>query len=736
MTFEYLPPWWAWLVLLVALVGLAYGAYWSAPVPLAPWRRRSLTLLRLFTLLALVGVLLRPVVLVPSPRWDDAVVPVLIDISRSMRLPDQDGRPRIARAARLVEALVPALRPFAVELFGFADALAPVEATALRAVGMRTDLRGALDQVRQRYRGRRVAGIVVISDGGDTSGGDQTAGVAGLAPVYAIAVGSRQVARDREVTGVTIGEPVMAGSSVTLAATIVSHGFGDDAFEVRVLENGRPIQVRRVKPAGDGVPVTLAVQVSPPVEAATVYTVEVPVAAGELVPENNRTSVLARPPGPRRRVLLVEGAPGFEHSFLKRALARDPALEVDAVVRKGQNERGEPTFYVQAHGERGRGLGAGYPPDRETLFGYEALILANVEADGLSTEQLTMTHDFVAVRGGGLLVMGARSFAGRSLLGTPLEEVLPLEVAGRAVARTAHSGAGGPNTVEVTADGLTHPATALGATPEETRSRWAAMPPLAALAPLGDPKPGAAILLAARTPFGRAPLVAVQRYGRGRAMVFTGEASWRWRMRLPLEDRSYELFWRQAIRWLAGAAPGLVTVGAVGGQLPGDPVRVEVTVSDRRFEPVTDATVTVEIEGSTARTPALAAVLAEPSAGRYRAEWRPAQPEVYQLRAEARRGTELLGRADEWILVGGADPEFADPRRNDELLGRLVATTGGRLVSAEEFDPATIAASLQEKALESRPLERRELWHRGWVFGLIVGLLLTEWICRRRWGLR
>ena len=39
-----------------------------------------------------------------------------------------------------------------------------------------------------------------------------------------------------------------------------------------------------------------------------------------------------------------------------------------------------------------------------------------------------MAADFVAERGGGLLVLGGRSFAQRGLAGTPLEEVLPVEL--------------------------------------------------------------------------------------------------------------------------------------------------------------------------------------------------------------------------------------------------------------------------------------------------------------------
>ena len=80
-------------------------------------------------------------------------------------------------------------------------------------------------------------------------------------------------------------------------------------------------------------------------------------------------------------MLVVEGAPGFEHTFLKRALARDAGLEVDSVVRKGQNEEGRDTFFIQAGASRSAALAEGYPAKRAELFVYDAVIFGNIEGD-------------------------------------------------------------------------------------------------------------------------------------------------------------------------------------------------------------------------------------------------------------------------------------------------------------------------------------------------------------------
>ena len=428
MSFANPLPWWA-LALAVGAAGLvAWLAYSRQPLSLS--RRRVLVTLRFVTLLALIVFLMRPVARATDANVRDAVVAILVDTSRSMSIEDAEGAVRRIDRARgiLVERLLPALgSQFHVEVLGFGDGLAPVAPNDLAAAARRSDVEGALAAVRARYRDRRVAGIILLSDGGDTSGAGERAADGGP-PIFALGVGSPTAGRDREILSVTAAEAILDDSRVDLAVSAVSHGLGNAPIELRLLENGRPVDVRRVTPAAEGSPVREVFQVSPGKQAPTVYTVETPVAAGEIVPENNARSTLVQPPARPRRVLLVEGAPGFEHSFLKRAWASDPGLEIDSVVRKGKNEQGADTFYIQAAQSRSDSLADGYPATREALFRYDALVLANVEGHQFSKSALEATRSFVSERGGGLLVLGARSFMRQGLGGTALEDVLPLDL--------------------------------------------------------------------------------------------------------------------------------------------------------------------------------------------------------------------------------------------------------------------------------------------------------------------
>lgn len=738
MRFAVALPWWGYVLVFGSALVLAWLAYARVPVALSRGMRGLLTGLRAATMVLLIAILLRPVVMIPPAAANNSLVPVLVDVSRSMRLADGDGPSRLDRAREIVRDLQTRLSgEYSIELLTFGEALAPGELETMTATARRSDLSGALADLAERHRRGRVAGVVVLSDGGDTSPQERAAVRVGDAPVLAVGVGRADGGRDREVLNLTAGEPLLAGASVDLSVSAISTGFGTEPVELRVSANGRPIEVRRVTPQVEGAPIHEVFTVSPAPGVATVYSIGIPVAGGELAAENNARSVLVPAQSGRRKILMVEGAPGYEHTFLKRALAQDPGLDIDAVVRKGQNDDGRETFYVQAAPGRVAALTSGYPSTRAELFVYDAIIFGNIAADFFTRDQLVLTAAFVAERGGGLLVLGGRSFERQGLSGTPLEEVLPVDLTDRRAAVALASNSFAPmaaNAPALTPDGALHPATRLAASMDESRARWAQLPALASVAAVGGPRPGAQVLVVAPGAGGAPqPLIAAQRYGQGRSLVFAGEASWRWRMMRPATDLSYETIWRQLARWVTAGAAAPVAIAPLTPTVPGVTELISMTVRDAAFSPVANAEVSLALTAPNGESRILSPALSSPQQGRYAVAARFDQPGVYRLDATADRAGVRLGAASRQVLVGGADLEMAQPRLNAAVLQRLAAETDGHYLPAERA--GELAELLRESRVAAGTPEQRDLWHNGWSFLVLVALLGAEWLLRRRAGL-
>ena len=739
MRFAVLLPWWGYLLLFGAAILLGWLAYARTPIKLTAGSRFGLSALRAITLIALIAILLRPVVMVPPASANNSLLPVLVDVSRSMRLKDGDDRSRLERAQAIVRDLQAQLgKDYRLEVLTFGETLAAVtDVDHLAATARRSDLSGAIADLADRHQNDRLAGVIVLSDGGDTAPQESRAMRAINAPVMTVGIGNSAMPRDREVVNLTAGEPLLPGASIDVSVSATSHGFGKEPVELRISANGRPLEVRRVTPSAEGAPVHAVFTVSPDPNIATVYTVQIPEASGEVATENNARSVLVPPQTGKRRLLVVEGAPGFEHTFLKRALSDDPGLEVDAVVRKGQNDDGRDTFYVQAAPSRMAALTSGYPSKRSELYKYDGVIFGNVEAGFFTRAQLELTSDYIATRGGGLLVLGARSFDRQGLAGTALEEALPIDLTDRRSQITlaaAEVPIVEPNTPALTTDGALHPATRLAVTPEENREKWSKLPSLASVAHVGGTRPGAQVLAVALTAGGTPqPLIAAQRYGQGRSMVFAGEASWRWRMMLPAEDPSYETIWRQLARWITAGSQGAVTIAAISPSIAGITDRISIVVRDDDFQPVANAEVALVLTAPNGETRQLPAALSSPQDGRYAVATRFDQPGVYKIDATATRGGVRLGTASRPVLVGGVDLEMTQPRLNDAVLRRLAAENNGRYVAAD--DAGELPALLRESRAEAGTPEMRDIWHNGWSLLAIVGLLAGEWIARRRVGL-
>ena len=737
MTFAYPLPIWALLALCGAALALSLLAYAPSRAALGPMRHALLAGLRTLTLVALIVFLLRPVVPVQSEDTDAAVA-IIVDTSRSMGLRDGGPDSRLAQAVGLVsDDLLPALSgTFRVELFAGEQAVEPGALARLAATGLRTDLDRTIRAIEQRYARGGLAGIILVSDGADTvPGNGEGEPVLEQPPIVAIGVGATSTF-DREVSSVTAGPSILDGSLVDLTVTAVSHGDRSRHLRLRLTQNGRVLDLHDASPAADGAPVQHVFTVAPSKGTPSRFRVEVEGDPDELTQDNNRVDVLVAPPGRRRRVLMIEGAPGYEHSFLKRAWLQDTSLELDSVVRKGRNDRGEDTFYVQAAAARSGVLSEGFPQTREALLVYDSVVLANLDLETLSQAQLEWLADFVGERGGGLLAFGARTLRSAGRAGSTLERVMPVELGDRRSDAQHASAAVEVERLKVglTPEGARHPVMRLAQSSDDTLSQWSALPALAGVEAVGAPRPGGAVLAWTASSSGRAlPLVAIQRFGRGRAMVFSGEASWRWKMLQPSSHRSFDTFWRQAIRWLSVQSPDPVSISAPAGVPVGDAVSVVIHARDAAFRPARAPVIEATITAPDGTVMPASVVPDDVQQGRYRTVLPALQAGVYRVQASARQERTALGSAEHLILAGGVDPELADPRLNEPVLRRLAETSGGQYVAAEDARGA--AAWLRQAAAAQRQ-ELRDLWHGAWSFLAVAGLLCLEWALRRQWGLR
>src|SRR4029453_19220298 len=194
MRFAVTLPWWGYASAFGAALVLGWLAYGRVPVKLTTEKRLGLSALRALTLPLLIVILLRPIVMVPPAAANNSLLPILVDVSRSMRLKDPstslgagpstslgasvDGPPRIERAQAIVRDLQAELgKEYRVELLSFGDALAAVtDVDRLAATARRSDLSGAIADLAERHRHDRLAGVIVLSDGGETAAQERAAG--------------------------------------------------------------------------------------------------------------------------------------------------------------------------------------------------------------------------------------------------------------------------------------------------------------------------------------------------------------------------------------------------------------------------------------------------------------------------------------------------------------------------------------------------------------------------------
>jgi hypothetical protein len=733
-----------------AVVLLALLAIGPARSKISRPRRTVLLALRLAAIAVLLLAMLRPTLVYTRVKRQEATVVLLADRSRSMSVPDEaDGKSRWEAQYKAWEQARPALRDleqeFQIKAYTFDDQVHPAEIRGGRIElgeepdGRQTAIGAVLEDILRQQAGKRVLGIVLSSDGAQRAypPRDELPQTAADRlkylgwPLYTVRFGQARglgQARDVAIKELSAAERVFVNNELSITGQLRADGYVNREIPVQVLfetSPGKmePVAQQTVRIQADGQLVPLRFSYIPLTPGEYKLTLEAVQQPGELVTTNNRLSTFVNVLKGGLRVLYLEGAARPESGFLRRSLDASREIRLDFVRLDARRPDTRPADFSQW-----------FQPGK-----YDVYILGDLDATAFKEPEMTGLAEAVS-RGAGLIMLGGlHSFGPGGYAGTPLADVLPVELKSNERQRFDEPIASdlhlpGPLRMRPR-PGLTHFALSLAVDPEESRRLWSQLPPLldgANRFRVQNLKPGALVLAQAADD---QPLLVAQSFGAGRVMAFAGDSTWRWC--LHGFEAAHKRFWRQVVLWLARkdeSMEGMVWIKLAERRLaPNRRVEFSVGAQSPQGEPLKQAQFKAEVvlpDGST--RPVQLVQGEEQTSGSVRDTEAAGD---YTVRVTATSEGKEVGRAQARFLVVEEDLELDNPAADATVLDSLAMMTGGKSLAPEELPDLFRRLAKDTQSLLVQTESKQTFWDTWPFFLLLVGLLGTEWYLRKRWSL-
>jgi uncharacterized membrane protein len=734
------------LFLLIPLV--VWFLYRRTTRPVTRRWKNLLIGLRSAVLMLLLLLLMRPVITTFEVNPQETYLAVLVDDSASMQIGDvagfQSRQQAVADALYGEGGIVEGLADrYQVRTFAFNQTVRRVSgAEDLTAQGNASGLEQAMRQVAEQLGGLPLSAVVMISDGADNADTDPLLSARDFAvrqiPVFTVGVGEELIPRDVGISSVSASQTLLENSVFDVQVDLNHQGYSGQALTLRVMDGETEVSAQQITLASDGSR-RVELEVSPERKEPILYELRVDELDGEIVLQNNRYQFLVdnseRPP---LNVLYVDGHPRNEFKFIRRAVESDTSLRLASYLRTGPGR-----FYRQGISSPLE-LSAGFPTTAEDLYQYEAVILGDIGRDFFTDEQLLMLQEFVAERGGGLLVAGMLDDA---FVDSVVADILPLSVSRSdmlpsnlqgGIRRGSHA-TGELFAPRLTAAGEFSELLRLDSDDAINRRLWSELPTLQGIYATGRAKPGATVLMehpSLQYQNQALPLLATQRYGSGRSMSMNTASTWRWQMLMSAEDESHERLWRQMLRWLAQGALERVSINF---DKPfynaGDTVSVSVKVLDASYEPDNNASLWIQRTDPLGNAVDIAMEWDINQDGTYVSRFEASDEGVYRVLVDVASavGSGLESEKTAAFVVTPSLREFNNAGRDTGMLSRIADSGGGQyydlsaarqLINDIDHVPGAYSREVQE-----------DLWDRPWLLILLITLMCMDWMARRYRGL-
>ena len=607
---------------------------------------------------------------------------------------------------------------------------------AVEANGSQTRLGAGVRQVLGELRGVPPSAILIFTDGQTTDGEtlDKAAEFAAKkgVPIFTVGLGDAEPARDLELSELLVDDIVFVDDLVRFQAKLGSRGFAGEQVTVTLKErptgavnpsSDKILETVRAKAPADGGSTKVEIGYRPRETGEKTFVLEVETRPRELQVENNVVTRVVNVRKEKLKVLLVDSEPRYEFRYLKNFLEREETIDLGVVLLSSDTQ----------FSEQDRSALPTFPASKEDLFTYDVVLIGDADPSFMSSVQMTNLVEFVTEKGGGVLFIAGENFNPLTYRGTPLEFLLPIELAD-ARNPTAVGNSLTSFRPELTAEGRTNPIFRFGDDEATSTLIWKTLPELFWFFEAPRKKPAALVLAEHPTlagSNGRLPLMLYQFVGVGKTMFNAVDDTWRWRYRAG--DKYFGRYWIQTIRFLArskllGQRQAEITTDRRRYQR-GQSVLLRVRFPNPALAPTTgDIVIDLERKGQGPRKLTLKsspnnrglfeAALPQLSEGDYEVRLLP--PPVldgpiptYNFRVEPPAG------------------ELEQVTMNQAELQRAATVSGGKFYTPSDL--STLMSDLpkpQKVPLDTDP--PIPLWNTWPLMALFLGIVTLEWVLRKR----
>ncbi|MSR54159.1 MAG: VWA domain-containing protein [Gemmataceae bacterium] len=626
--------------------------------------------------------------------------------------------------------------------------------------GDSSQLGTGINSILKTFRGGSLNAIVLFTDGVTTRGEDipsaaRTAARADV-PLFFVGIGNAAEPPDLSLSDLRAEDVVHVNDRLVMEAKISAQGPGmPDLVPVTLSEirGGVPVELARESVRLDplGKPVKVRFVHQPREAGEKTFVIEFPKSAripNDVEPGNDRLEhrvFVAE--AKRMRVLLVEGYPRYDYRYVKALFERESeairgnkSIDVDSLLLSADPE----------HPKQDK-TSINRFPTLEELKKYDVVILGDVAPKQLTKSEAVLGSlvSFVKDHGGGLIMLAGEQSSPHAYRDTPLADIMPVIVEGLPPAVPAEAG-GSAYRPKLTSAGQSHPMFRFTTEEQESVDIWNRLPPLMWYAKGYRRKLSAEVLavhpeaaaLAAPGSTAREenyPLILQQFVGTGRVLFLGFDDTWRWRLRQ--DELRFNQFWIQAVRSMARGRVGRTEVRTDRKTYRrDDPVRVSVRFPDDVPAPTEPVKVIVD------RTPS--------NKGVARGE-RETQTIQLALKEGTRATFETLvtrtPEGDYSFTLSTPLPIGTPPRAearilpppgeldriqlNEVDLQRAARESRGTYYPLDKADKLLEELPAGPRVALDQPCEPISIWNHSLLFALVLSLLTSEWLMRKKWRL-